>query len=114
MKKTPVESDILSSVVEVENEIQRQLAAEERQWRGWLENARRKLETEAEQEDERLRRELESASAAARKEAEQEAELIGAEAEAWVERISALDDEALLTHILGRLGEIVTERERDR
>lgn len=107
-------SKTLSGIVEVENEIQQQVDAEEKQWQKWLEDLRRDLEDEAVQEEERLKQELDADIAGARKEAEKEAEQIRAEAAKWVERIGSLSDEELRELVMRHLAEIVTGADSDR
>jgi len=107
-------SKTLSGIVEVENEIQQQVDAEEKHWQAWLEDLRRSLKDKAIEEEERLKQELDAAIAKAREEAEKEAEQIRAEAAKWVKRIGSLSDEKLREHVMRHLAEIVSGADSDR
>lgn len=107
-------SKTLSGIVEVENEIQQQLDAEEKHWQTWLEELRRSLEEEVVQEEARLKQELDAAIAKERRDAGEEAERQRAEAAKWVKRIGSLSDEELRKRVMRHLPEIVTGDDRDR
>jgi vacuolar-type H+-ATPase subunit H len=96
-----VASDILSTVIEVEREIQERLDGEKKNSREWLERVKAETELTITREQERLAKAGEESLARAKEEAERRVEELLAKAELDADRISRITDE-LLRAVAGR------------
>jgi vacuolar-type H+-ATPase subunit H len=90
-----VASDILSTVIEVEREIQERLDGEKKNSREWLERAKAETELTITREQERLAKVNEESISRAKEEAERRVAELLAKAELDADRISGITDELL-------------------
>jgi len=102
-------NDILTSIIAVEQEIQKRLAAEEEVAALDLERLRRKIEEEVEAEGERLAASVQQAAAAARADAELRAAAAVRCATLRAQQLDSIDDESLKRCILKHLSLITRE-----
>ena len=107
-----MEKDILSAIVEVEEEIQEQLVAEERSAGARLCNLEQEVADESKREEGRLAEAVEQAVAAARAEAQERAAAIVHRAATLSEQLAGLDDGALERCIIKHLVRIVPGESR--
>lgn len=107
-----MEKDILSAIVEVEEEIQEQLVAEERTVAAKLCNLEQELAEESRREEGRLAEAVQQAVTAARAEAQERAAAIVQRTAALSEQVAGLDDGALERCILKHLVRIVPGESR--
>jgi vacuolar-type H+-ATPase subunit H len=96
-----VASDILSTVIEVEREIQERLDGEKKNSREWLERVKAETELTIAREQERLAKASEESIAHAKEEAGRRVAERLAKAELDADRISRITDELLLS-VAGR------------
>ncbi len=102
-----MEKDILSAIVEVENDIQERLVAEQQHAGAELCRLGQELADETRREEERMAAALEQAVAAAGIEARKRAAAIVHDAETEAMRLATLTDGALEEHIMGYLHRIL-------
>ncbi|HLO25905.1 MAG TPA: hypothetical protein VK187_07315 [Geobacteraceae bacterium] len=107
-----MEKDILSAIVEVEEEIQEQLVAEERTVAAKLCNLEQELAEESRREEGRLAEAVQQAVTAARAEAQERAAAVVHRAATLSEQVAGLDDGALERCILKHLVRIVPGESR--
>ena len=104
---TDMDKDVLGTILEVEQEIQERIVAEQREAWTMLEGLRQELDAEVEREVERLASVRRSAESAARAKAEEQAALIARRAAVEAERLAGLDDGELERCILRHLVRIM-------
>ncbi len=102
-----MEKDILSAIVEVENDIQERLVAEQQRAGAELGSLGQELADEVRRGEVRLAAAMEQAVAAAGIEARKRAAAIVDDAEARAKRLAALTDGALEEHIMRYLQRIL-------
>jgi hypothetical protein len=107
-----MEKDILSAIVEVEEEIQERLIAEERDAGTMLCSIGQELEKELKQEEGRLAETVQQAVAAARADAQERAAAIVHRAATLAEQLAGLDDGALEPSIMRHLVRIMPGEHR--
>ena len=90
-----MEKDVLAAIMEVEREIEGELAAERKRGEARLELARREIAERQEQEERRLEGWLQRELATAGEAAEREARMYEEKITAGAERLARLDDETL-------------------
>ncbi len=109
---TGMDNDILTNIVEVEEEIRERLIAEQRSAGTMLCSLRLELEGETGREEERLAAARRDAEAAARAEAQEQAAVIVQHATGRAERLARVDDGILERCIVKHLLRIMPEESR--
>lgn len=109
---TGMEKDILSAIVEVEEDIQEQLVAEERSAGAKLCSLKQELADESKREEGKLAEAMQQAVTAARAEAQERAAAIVHRAATLAEQVTGLDDSALGRCIIKHLFRIVPGESR--
>jgi hypothetical protein len=112
LRRVRMEKDILAAIVEVENEIQEQLVAEERSAGAMLCDLGQKLADEAGQEERRLKESVQQAVTEARAEAEERAAAMVRDAKIRAEQLAGLDEETLERCIMRHLVRILPGENR--
>jgi hypothetical protein len=109
-----MEKDVLAAIMEVEREIEGELAAERKQGEARLEQVKREIAERLEQEERRLAGWLQRELAAAGEAAQREARICEEKIAAGAERLARLDDDTLQRAVARHLTRIVPGHNHDR
>jgi hypothetical protein len=109
-----MEKDVLAAIMEVEREIEGELAAERKRGAASLEQVKREIAEGLEQEERRLEEWLQRELAAAGEAAQGEARVYEEKITTGTERLALLDDDTLQRAVARHLTRIVPGHNHDR